>query len=118
MGAVIIASSIVVLTATSAEAKYNDHAGVTMPDRAWFGVIAKDAHAPADKIHHGARDVRLERCSEVALPMQPEPAQAMLSGSSTAFACIARRSWNTRFAARNRARPCRSRFFTMASVRT
>lgn len=61
MGAMIIAGSIVVLTAASAEAKYTDHTGATPPDHAWFGVIAKDARAPADKIHHAARDVRLEK---------------------------------------------------------
>ena len=60
MGALIIAGSIVVLTAASAEAKYTD-AGTATRGHAWFGVTATDAHAPADKIHHAARDVRLER---------------------------------------------------------
>lgn len=29
------------------------------PNHAWFGVIAKDAHLPADHVHHNASDVRL-----------------------------------------------------------
>lgn len=61
MSAVALAGAVALLAVVSAEAKYTTEAATSTSNHAWLGVIAKDAHAPADKIHHGARDVRLEK---------------------------------------------------------